>query len=108
MYIAIRRYKVTSNLNSGALEQFRRQLQELYVPHAQGISGFHGYYVVNAGNNELLSISVFETKAGCDESTRKATEFVRDNKLALEFEKPQTIQGEVLTFAETAREVGAH
>jgi hypothetical protein len=108
MYITIRRYQVTSSPTSAALEQFRRQLQELFIPRAQQISGFRGYYVVKLENQEMLSISAFETKAGSDESNRKAAEFVRDNKLAIEFGKPEVIQGEVLTFAEAAREVGAH
>ena len=106
MYATIRRYPVKGNATKAALEQFRRQLQDEFVPQVHGIGGFHGYYVVNLGR-ELVSIGLFETESGATESTRKSAEWVRQARFPIEFDSPEVLQGEVLTSAELPREVGA-
>lgn len=108
MYATIRRYTPKGSVTPAALEQFRRQIHDEFIPLAQEINGFHGYYMLNVENRELLSISLFETEAGGAESTKRAGDYVRNTKLPLELGKPEVLQGEVLTFAEAAREVGAH
>jgi predicted DNA-binding transcriptional regulator YafY len=107
VYATIRRYAAKGNVTTATLEQFRRQLHDEFIPQVQGISGFHGYYVVNLENRELLSISLFETETGAAESTRKSAEWVRKARLPIEFGKPEILQGEVLTSVEASREVGA-
>jgi hypothetical protein len=43
-----------------------------------GIPGFVSYYAVRDGDS-MTSISIYNDKAGCDESTRRAGEWVRAN-----------------------------
>ncbi len=45
------------------------------------LPGFDGYFLVEAGNDVMTSISLFDTSAHADESTRVASSWVRDEKL---------------------------
>ncbi len=60
MYAAIRRYKTSPG---GATELARRVTQG-FVPIISKAPGFVAYYVVDAGNDVVASISVFQDQAG--------------------------------------------
>jgi hypothetical protein len=108
MYATIRRYSPKGVVPSNAMEELRRLLHDEFLPIARGIQGFHGYYAVNVEGRELVTLSIFETPAGGEESTRRAADFVKQHTLPFELGRPEVLSGEVLTFAEAAREVGAH
>lgn len=109
MFATIRKYTPKpETMTTSSVEQLRRQLHDKFLPIAQKIDGFHGYYAVNAGNKHLLTITICESQAGAAESTRRAAEFVRNNKMPFEPGTPEVSEGQVLTFAEAGREVGAH
>jgi hypothetical protein len=61
--------------------------------------------VVNVGK-ELVSISVFEDKAGASESTRRAAEFVKKDPLKDQMGSPEVLEGELLVSKEAP--VGTH
>ncbi|MGH7526790.1 MAG: hypothetical protein ACREMX_08800 [Gemmatimonadales bacterium] len=109
MFATIRKYtpKPGSDIKAG-MEQLRRQLHDDFLPIVQGIPGFHGYYALNVENRDLVTISVFESREGGTESTRRAAEFVQKNPLPFDVGRPEILEGELLTYAEAAREVGAH
>jgi hypothetical protein len=107
MYATIRRYTPKGTLEQKALDEFRHRIEDGFLPVAQEIRGFHSYYVVNVGNKELLSISVFEDQAGASESTRRAAEFVRKDPMKDRLgSSPEILEGEVLVSKEAP--VGTH
>ena len=55
--------------------------------------GFTAYYAVCVGNNEVLTISVFETQVGAEGSTPLAFEWVNKNLAGFIQEEPQTTVG---------------
>ena len=82
MFVTIRTYTPKPNsLTAANIEELRRQLHDLFLPIAQKIDGFHGYYAVNFGGKQLITISVFENQKGAAESTRRAGEFVKQTTL---------------------------
>ncbi|MFB7154391.1 hypothetical protein [Streptomyces virginiae] len=91
MYAVIRRYEgVTDPAEAGRL------VDEGFVPILRRVPGFVAYYWVDAGDGVMVSTSVFEGKAGADESVVKAADFVRENLASLLPSPPQVAAGEVV------------
>jgi heme-degrading monooxygenase HmoA len=107
MYATIRRY--TSKDPSKAKAAFtslKGRIESSFVPTLHDVPGFHGYYVLNANDRELVTISIFESRAGAEESTRRAAEFVRSDPLKDQLSTPEIIEGDLLVAKEAA--VGTH
>jgi hypothetical protein len=100
MYATIRRYSTKTAVNKETVDEFKRRIEEKFVPTIQDIRGFHTYCVLNTGNKELLSISIFEDRQGATESTRKAAEFVQKDPLRDQLSKPEVFEGELLVLKE--------
>ncbi|GGP98208.1 hypothetical protein GCM10010215_24820 [Streptomyces virginiae] len=91
MYAVIRRYEgVTDPAEAGRL------VDEGFVPILRRVPGFVSYYWVDAGDGVMVSTSVFEDRAGADESVVKAADFVRENLASLLPSPPQVTAGEVV------------
>jgi hypothetical protein len=73
MYGTMRRYK-----NAGALVDAMSSKSAEVKELITGIPGFVAYYATRDGDT-MTSISIYDDKAGCDESTRRAGEWVRAN-----------------------------
>lgn len=56
--------------------------------------------------SKLVTFSIFETREGVQESTRRAAEFVRNDPLKDQRQTPEIIEGELIVSKEAA--VGAH
>lgn len=95
MYTAIRRYE-----GAGSAEEIVQKVKDGFLPILKGTPGFVGYYVVDAGGGTVASISVFQDKAGADESVRRAAEWVRANLGSLIPNAPQVTTGEVVLAEE--------
>lgn len=91
MYAVIRRYKV----KPGSGEELARRAQQGFVPIVQGIPGFVAYYGIQSGNDEIATVSVFETREGEEESTRKAAEWVAQNVAEFIEGRPEISSGMV-------------
>ncbi|HEX5574657.1 MAG TPA: hypothetical protein VFX42_02185 [Gemmatimonadales bacterium] len=100
MYATIRRYSTKAAVNQQTVDDFKRRIEEKYVPLIQEIRGFHTYGILSTGNKELLSISVFEDRQGAAESTRRAAEFVQKDPLKDQLSKPEVFEGELLILKE--------
>ena len=100
MYATIRRYSTKSGTTKDTIDSFKRRIEEKFVPTLHEIRGFHTYGVLSSGNNELLSISIFEDRQGATETTRKAAEFVQKDPLKDQLSKPEVLEGELLVFKE--------
>ncbi|MEV6181964.1 hypothetical protein ACIHAR_01595 [Streptomyces sp. NPDC052016] len=94
MYAVVRRYEgVTDPAEAG------RQVNEGFVPLLRQVQGFVAYYWVDAGEGVMVSTSVFQDRAGAEESTRRAGDFVRDRLAALLPNPPQVTAGEVVAHS---------
>lgn len=100
MYATIRRYTPRTGATREAIEDLRHRIEENFLPTVQDIRGFHSYGVLNAGNKEILSISVFENREGAAESTRKAAEFVQKDPFKDQLGRPEVIEGELMVLKE--------
>jgi hypothetical protein len=56
--------------------------------------------VLSTGDKELVSLTIFEDRAGATEATRKAAEFVAKDPLKDQLSKPEVIEGELLLLKE--------
>src|SRR5229473_1328894 len=113
MYVAIRRY---DGIKPSAVAEFVRRVtaeavasapaveQELdrwaaeggFVPRLRETPGFEAYYLVDAGNGVVVSISLFGDRDAAEESTRGAAEWVSRNLADLIRLPPQVLTGEVV------------
>jgi hypothetical protein len=102
MFATIRRYSTKTTANQQTIDEFKRRIEEKFVPTLSDIRGFHTYGVVKTGDKDLLSISIFEDRQGATESTRRAAEFVQKDPLKDQLSKPEVIEGELLILKESA------
>lgn len=94
MYAAVRRYEGVSDPSEAG-----RVVDEGFVPLMRQVPGFVAYYWVDAGNGVMVSTSVFQDRAGADESVSRAADFVRENLATLLPNPPQIMAGEVMASA---------
>jgi hypothetical protein len=100
MFVTIRRYSPKNGaITRASLDLLRRQIHDDFIPKAESIPGFCGYYLVNVENRELLTLSIYETLDGSTECTRRAAEYTLRNPLIYELGRPEVTEGEVLTSA---------
>ncbi|MEU9342953.1 antibiotic biosynthesis monooxygenase [Streptomyces sp. NPDC048278] len=91
MYAVVRRYEgVTDPAEAG------RRVAEGFVPLLRQVPGFVAYYWVDAGGGVMLSTSVYDDRAGAEESVRRAADFVRDQLASLLPDPPQVTAGQVV------------
>jgi hypothetical protein len=104
MYCTIRRYESTDQARASELV---KKVDETLVPRLSKLPGFSGYHLIDAGNGVMSSIGFFDTATQADESTRVASDWVREEKLeALLPNAPKITSGEVVV-RETRELVGA-
>jgi hypothetical protein len=94
MHATIRRYE---SVDQTRINDVVKKVDESLVPRLSKLPGFSGYQVIDAGNGVLSSIGFFDTSAQADESTRVASEWLRDEKLETALPNPPKItSGEVV------------
>jgi hypothetical protein len=91
MYASIRRYKTTP----GGAAELAKRVNQGFVPIIGKAPGFVAYYVVDAGNDVVASVSVFQDQAGAEESNRMAADWVKENIAALVAGAPEITAGVV-------------
>ena len=91
MFAVVRHYHFKKE-NS---EKIDKLVQEGYVPLLKKAKGFIKYYWLDTGEGEGASLSVFNDKAGADESIRLAAEFVKAHLADVLTQKPEIIEGPV-------------
>ena len=94
MFAAVRRYEGVTDPAEAA-----RLVNEGFVPLMRQVSGFVAYYWIDAGDGVMVSTSVFQDRAGADESISRAADFVRDSLASQLPNPPQVMAGEVVASA---------
>jgi hypothetical protein len=88
MHTVIRRYE-----GAGDSAEVSRRAVEEFGPMLSGRPGFQGYWVVDAGDGVLATITVFETEEAAVESTSAAAAWVQENLPELAANPPQVTAG---------------
>lgn len=92
MYAVVRLYKLKS---TGDVDKVVETTRNGFLPIVRKAPGFIAYTMAVAEGGDLVTIGMFQDRAGAEESTRLAAGWVRDN-LAWSVEGPPKIaEGEV-------------
>ena len=78
MFATIRRY---DGVDVNRTVELTRKVNETLVPKLEKLSGFKGYYLIDAGNGVFSSLGLFETPEQGMESTKLVTTWLREQKL---------------------------
>mgnify|MGYP001612262850 FL=1 len=90
MFASIRYYKTTN------AREVIRQVNEGFLPMISQAPGFAAYYLVNAGKGVMISVSIFDTKAGAEQSNHLAAGWVRQSVEPMLEGAPDIHVGEVV------------
>jgi hypothetical protein len=94
MFATVRRY---DGIDVDHKDELTKKVGETLAPRLSKLPGFGGYFLIDTGNGVMSSIGLFETSTQANESTRVASEWVRDEKLDRILKNPPTVtDGEVI------------
>lgn len=75
MYTVIRKY----DLIPGTVEEFIRHVQKSLVPIISRVPGFREYSLVELGDDEVVTISIFDSLADAKEAGRRTAGWVGEH-----------------------------
>ena len=94
MFATIRRYH---GVDQGQSTELTRRVNEQLVPKLEKVSGFAGYWLIEADDGIISSFSLFETAEQGTEASTIAANWVRDEKLeAMVPNEPKITSGKVV------------
>ncbi len=94
MFATVRRYE---GIDSSNIDELTKKVGESLAPKLSKLPGFSSYFLIDTGNGVMSSVGVFETSTQANDSTRVASEWVRDEKLERILQNPPKVtEGEVL------------
>ena len=91
MYTAVRRYEGVTDPKEVA-----RHVKEEFLPIISEMPGFVAYYWVDAGDDVVVTTSVFEHKEAEEQSNWRAGDFVAQHLAPLLPNPPQITAGELV------------
>lgn len=78
MFATHRRYE---GIDQSRIEELSRKVNDGLIPRLSKLPGFEGYFLVEAGDGVVKSISLFDTASHAEDSTRVAAEWTKEEKL---------------------------
>jgi len=94
MHATVRRYE---GVDQSRTDELTKKVDETLMPSLSKLPGFSGYFLIDTGEGVMSSIGLFDTSTQADESTRVASEWVRDEKLERILQNPSKVtDGEVI------------
>jgi hypothetical protein len=94
MFATVRRYE---GIDSSNIDELTKKVNESLAPKLSKLPGFSSYFLIDTGNGVMSSVGVFETSTQADDSTRVASEWVRDERLErILHNPPKVTDGEVI------------
>ena len=94
MFATVRRYE---GIDASHKDELTKKIGESLAPRLSKLPGFTNYFLIDTGNGVMSSIGLFDTSTQANESTRVASEWVRDEKLErLLPNPPKVTEGEVI------------
>jgi hypothetical protein len=98
MFATIRRY---DGVDQNRTVELTRKVNETLVPKLEKLSGFAGYWLIDAGNGGFSSLSLFETSEQSKESTKIVATWIRDEKLDVIIpNEPKITSGQVVAHSD--------
>ena len=94
MFATVRRYE---GIDASHKDELTKKVGESLAPRLSELPGFTGYFLIDTGEGVMSSIGLFDTSTQADESTRVASDWVRDEKLESILKSPPKVTaGEVI------------
>jgi heme-degrading monooxygenase HmoA len=88
---SMRRYR----LGNDSVAELMHIVDEVFADRIERMDGFDAYHVLDCGNGDIVSISVFRDQAAAEDSDDAAMEFVRDSLADFPIERMEVLGGEV-------------
>jgi hypothetical protein len=94
MFASVRRYE---GIDASHKDELTKKIGESLAPRLSKLPGFSNYFLIDTGNGVMSSVGLFDTPTQANESTRVASEWVRDEKLERMLPNPPKVtDGEVI------------
>ena len=98
MFAIIRRY---DGVDQNRAAELTRKVNETLVPKLEKLSGFAGYWLIEADNGVFSSLSLYETPEQSKESTKVVASWIRDEKLEKMIpNEPKITSGKVVAHSD--------
>ena len=104
MFATIRRYE---SIDQSRTAELVKKVDEDLVPSLSKLPGFEGYSLIEAGDGIMSSVGFFDTSEHAAESTRVASDWVREQKLETALPNPPKITSGEVVVRKTAELVRA-
>jgi hypothetical protein len=75
MHATIRRFE---GVDSTRMNEITGKVNETLIPQLRELPGFAGYFLIDADNGVVSSLSLFETSEQANESTKLVTNWISD------------------------------
>jgi hypothetical protein len=98
MFATVRRYEGVDATNR---DELTKKVGETLAPRLSKMPGFNSYFLIDTGNGVMSSIGLFDNSTQADDSTRVASEWVRDEKLERILQSPPNVTGGEVIFHKT-------
>jgi hypothetical protein len=96
MFATVKRYE---GIEASHKDELTKKVNETLIPRLSKLPGFDGYFLIDSGEGVMSSIGLFGTSTEANESTRVASEWVRDEKLERILKTPPKVtEGEVVVL----------
>ena len=94
MHATIRRYEAIDQTRTAELV---KKAEDNLLPRLTELPGFEGYYLIAAGDGVINSVGFFDTAEHAEESTRVASNWVREENFEKALPNPPKItRGQVV------------
>jgi hypothetical protein len=90
MFATVRRYE---GIDASNKDELMKKVSETLAPRLSKMPGFKSYFLIDTGNGVMSSIGLFDTSTQANESTRVASDWVRDEKLERILQSPPKVTG---------------
>jgi hypothetical protein len=94
MHATIRRYEA---IDQTRISELVKKAEDSLLPRLSELPGFNSYYLIEAGNGVISSVGFFDTAEQAEESTRVASNWVREENFETALPNPpKTTSGQVV------------
>jgi|ERR1700722_20340755 hypothetical protein len=92
MFTIVRKFRLTR----GSVGEVTRRVKDGFVPLLRELPGFRNYYLLDGGQDTLISIRVFDSADEALASNEIAAEWMRDNVFEFVKGMPEVMAGDVI------------
>ncbi len=98
MHAIIRRY---DGVDQSRTVELTAKVNETLIPKLEKLTGFEGFYLIEAGNGVFSSLGLFETPEQGKESTNVVATWIRDEKFdSLIPNEPKITSGRIVAHSD--------